>query len=230
MIDPSSNYTILWNNLPEPDNQVDAPAGTEFAISITDALGCRADSSVSIPAYTTGIASFALESSSECLLFEDRINVQFLDLSADAIDGMWDFGDSTTQGYQPGVGSVHTFDEAGFYMVRLSVESSNGCSTEDSVLVCIQPEDPIFIPDIFSPNSDGKNDTLYVRGFRIKRMDFKVYNRWGEMVFFTDNPTIGWAGDHRGMPAASGSYFYQLMVVIGERDKILKTGEIILVR
>ena len=230
LIDTSANYTILWNNLPEPDNQVNAPAGTEFAVSITDAIGCRADSSVTIPAYTTGIASFSLENSSGCLLFAERTNVQFLDLSADAISGNWDFGDSTTQAYQPGIGAVHTYADAGFYMVHLSVESSNGCSTEDSVLVCIQPEDPIFIPDIFSPNSDGKNDTLYVRGFQIKRMDFKVFNRWGELVFFTDNPTVGWLGDHRGMPAASGSYFYQLMVVVGERDKILKTGEIILVR
>ena len=230
LLDTNSNYTVLWNNLPEPDNQVEAAAGTEFAISIIDDIGCRADSSVSIPAYTTGIASFALENSAECLLFSERTNVQFLDLSADAISGNWDFGDSTTQVYQPGVGAVHTFADAGYYLVQLAVESNNGCATADSILVCIQPEDPIFIPDIFSPNADGKNDTLYVRGFQIKRMDFKVFNRWGEMVFFTDNPTIGWAGDHRGMPAASGSYFYQLMVVIGERDKILKSGEIILVR
>lgn len=230
LVDPNASYSVLWNNVPEPDNQVDAPAGTPYTISITDVYGCRKDSLVTVPAFTTGIASMALENSSECLLFEERNNVQFLDLSADAISGIWDFGDGTTQNYLPGVGAVHSYPDAGYYTARLFVESSNGCSTVDTLVICIQPSEPIFIPDIFSPNADGKNDTLYVRGFQIKRMDFKVFNRWGEQVFFTDDPTVGWAGDHRGMPAASGSYFYQLMVVIGERDKILRTGEIILVR
>ena len=230
IVDPNASYNVLWNNLPELDNQVDAPAGTPYTITVTDVYGCRKDSAVTVPAFTTGIASMALENSAECLLFEERNNVKFLDLSVDAISGVWDFGDSTSQDYLPGVGAVHSYPDAGYYTARLFVESINGCSTVDTLVICIQPSEPIFIPDIFSPNSDGKNDTLYVRGFQIKRMDFKVFNRWGEQVFFTDNPTIGWAGDHRGMPAASGSYFYQLMVVIGEREKILRTGEIILVR
>ena len=50
----------------------------------------------------------------------------------------------------------------------------------------------IFIPNAFSPNDDGENDVLYVRGINVTELDFRLFNRWGEQVFYTDKLSKGW--------------------------------------
>jgi gliding motility-associated-like protein len=96
--------------------------------------------------------------------------------------------------------------------------------------LCILPPDPVFVPDIFSPNDDGKNDTLYVRGLLISRLEFRVYNRWGEVVFETNSPTKGWDGQLRGAAAPSGSYYYTLSATVGTAARVERVGEVVLVR
>ena len=56
----------------------------------------------------------------------------------------------------------------------------------------------IYVPNVFSPNADGNNDMLYVRGNRIESLRFNIYNRWGNKVFETDNVRQGWDGKYRG--------------------------------
>jgi gliding motility-associated-like protein len=108
--------------------------------------------------------------------------------------------------------------------------NEGGCTDSTSAALCIQPEEPVFVPDIFSPNDDGKNDTLYVRGLFISRMEFRVYSRWGEVVFESTSPTKGWDGNLRGAPAPSGSYYYTLFATIGDATKIEQVGEVVLIR
>jgi gliding motility-associated-like protein len=48
------------------------------------------------------------------------------------------------------------------------------------------------VPNAFSPNGDGKNDQVRVRGFGIGKMMFRIYNRWGQVVFETADPNLGW--------------------------------------
>ena len=69
-----------------------------------------------------------------------------------------------------------------------------GCSNTDTVVVvvenvlCEEPE--IFIPNAFTPNSDNNNDLAYVRGNTIRELTFRIYNRWGQKVFETNDLPI----------------------------------------
>ncbi len=227
---PPGNYSVTWNGFSDSDNFIEAPAGTTYNVNVTDLNGCEQDTVIIIPVFSPVVANFSVTPNLPCIPFDDMGNVIFTDQSANGATGTWDFGNGITLPYSPGQSLVQAYPGPGEYTVSLSVANTGGCVDDVSGVICIQPSDPIFIPDIFSPTDDGRNDTLFVRGLFIEKMDFRVYNRWGEEVFVSENPSKGWDGQQRGQPASSGSYFYTLKATVGGNEKIEKNGEIILVR
>ncbi|MCX7955458.1 MAG: gliding motility-associated C-terminal domain-containing protein [Bacteroidales bacterium] len=88
----------------------------------------------------------------------------------------------------------------------------------------------IFVPSAFSPNNDGNNDLLYVRGKCIKNMQFEIYDRWGNKVFTSNNPEIPWDGTYNGKEAISGVYVYYLKAEYYNGTKFTTKGNITLIR
>jgi gliding motility-associated-like protein len=113
----------------------------------------------------------------------------------------------------------------------LAVTDANGCTTFDSVTVFVDADcGDIFLPNAFSPNGDEQNDVLYVRGNCIKYLDFQVYNRWGEKVFETMDPAIGWDGMWRGVACENGVFTYMLQVTFLNGTQIEKRGNVSIVK
>lgn len=108
------------------------------------------------------------------------------------------------------------------------------CTRLDSVkvtvhdLVCDEPD--IFVPNTFTPNGDGVNDTLFVRGQHIERLDFQVFDRWGERVFRTEDPTIGWNGHFRGKLVDPAVFVYHLKAWCIDGQEYFKKGNVTVVR
>lgn len=117
----------------------------------------------------------------------------------------------------------------------------------DTVTVeVIDCENPIFIPNIFSPNNDGQNDMLYVRSGYVQELKaFRIYNRWGEEVFSCRTSTqftpqnaglsvtsteCGWDGTCRGEPAPQAVYTYYVEAVLLNGETVVKRGNVTLVR
>lgn len=100
------------------------------------------------------------------------------------------------------------------YIVTLQDSSTTECGLIDTITITIIEglcgEPYLFFPDAFSPNGDGFNDILYVRGDFIEELYLTIYNRWGEEVFSTTDQTIGWDGTYKGMPADPGVFVYYL--------------------
>jgi gliding motility-associated-like protein len=104
-----------------------------------------------------------------------------------------------------------------------------GCTAELVVDVPLDCE-VADIPNAFSPNGDGKNDVLYVRGSNMQTMSFKVYNRWGQIVFETHDPSKGWDGKYKASEAPVEAYAYVLSVVFKSGGVFQKQGNITLLR
>ncbi len=107
----------------------------------------------------------------------------------------------------------------------------NGCRNADSVFVeVIVPKD-VFVPSAFSPNGDGYNDELFVRGYTIESMYFRVFDKWGTEVFGTNDKNFGWNGEINGGRAMPGLYTYTLEVnFVNNEGSASYVGEINLVR
>jgi gliding motility-associated-like protein len=88
-----------------------------------------------------------------------------------------------------------------------------GCSATDSVTITVLPGEYIaIVPNAFSPNADGTNDILYVYHKGVRRLVFRVHDRWGEKVFETDDMNKGWDGTLKGVNAQDGVYVWDLYV------------------
>jgi gliding motility-associated-like protein len=111
----------------------------------------------------------------------------------------------------------------------LTVTSDSGCFSSETITVDVTCGQ-VFVPEAFSPNGDGQNDILYVRGDCIKTMQFDVFDRWGNKVFATDDKSIGWNGTYKGQPMNTGSYSYVVTATMFDGSNMIKKGSVALVR
>ncbi|MBI1194066.1 MAG: T9SS type B sorting domain-containing protein [Bacteroidetes bacterium] len=113
------------------------------------------------------------------------------------------------------------------------VTSPDGCVVTDSVtivVVFIEHCPGFLLPNAFTPDADGRNDVFRVRTFGEDELtELIVFNRWGEKVFETDDPGIGWDGTYRGKPQPLGAYLYVLRNVCRGQN-FEQTGTITLLR
>lgn len=88
----------------------------------------------------------------------------------------------------------------------------------------------VYVPNTFTPNGDGYNDVMYARGYKLGEIYFAIYNRWGEMVFETNDKNIGWDGIYKGKPADVGVFGYYIKVKCYNGLETFKKGNITLIR
>jgi gliding motility-associated-like protein len=86
----------------------------------------------------------------------------------------------------------------------------NGCTAQDTVSVEVNFIEGIGVPQAFSPNGDGHNDLLVVKGLGIDKMVFKIYNRYGELIFESQEQTFGWDGTYKGKDENPGVFTWVL--------------------
>lgn len=88
----------------------------------------------------------------------------------------------------------------------------------------------LFVPNVFTPNNDGKNDLLLVYGNYISNLQFRVFNQWGQLIFLSDQQSRGWDGTYRGQAQPVGVYAYTLKVVLRDGTIVNKKGSVNLIR
>jgi gliding motility-associated-like protein len=116
---------------------------------------------------------------------------------------------------------------------KISIKNALGCIITDTVLVTIKGKKGIYVPKAFSPNSDGVNDRLYPILVGISKLNyFRVYNRWGNLVFETntDNPAAGWNGLINGYPQPPETYTWTAEGIDIDGIVIKKSGNTFLIR
>jgi len=125
-------------------------------------------------------------------------------------------------------------------LYKVVVTDNRGCKAEGTVEINVFKyscgESIVYVPNAFSPNGDGENDFLRVRGEEIRYLRLSVYNRWGQLVFESQNPnmtgdiTLGWDGIFNGELQEPGVYVYKLEVECSDNRTFNKKGNITLIR
>lgn len=112
--------------------------------------------------------------------------------------------------------------------------SDGECIAMDSVrvvvseFVCGPPF--IYVPNAFTPNEDGKNERLYVRANNVDEIIFRIYNRWGELVFETEDLRRGWDGTFNEKLVDPAVYVYYLEATCADGEKYIEKGNITVIR
>ena len=87
-----------------------------------------------------------------------------------------------------------------------------------------------YLPDAFTPDGDGLNDELILLGIEAREVDFKIYNRWGEVIHVSQSPLSLWNGKVGGRRAPTGTYTYELTFMNIENELIQQRGSFVLLR
>jgi gliding motility-associated-like protein len=154
----------------------------------------------------------------------------FTNLSSGGTRYLWLFGDgdSTTKTTMDTVG--HQYNETGTFNACLITFNEYECS--DTLCKPVEAViDPLLdVPNAFTPGRFGSNGYINVMGFGIAKMTWRIYNRWGQLVFESNNRKVGWDGSFKGKPQPMDVYAYTLDVEFSDGRKLRKTGDITLIR
>ncbi len=152
-----------------------------------------------IEVFPVPVANFTIDPEDEVIY---DLNITFTNASEGASQYYWNFGDGFTD---RAIDPLHNYSTGGYYIVTLLAENEFGCTSEMQQAVNIDNTFHMFMPNSFTPDDDGLND-LFIPKFsstvEIEKYTFNVLNRWGDLVFSTNDPGTGWTGNVR-----NGDYY-----------------------
>ena len=192
-----------------------------YYVEVTNADGCSDSDSVAIK-----IKNLKADFEYEEIPCTNQI--QFINLSSDTLSSFWDFGDGTTSNEN---NPVHAYEVNEKFIVVLIINPDSICIDTAQFIIPFEDDavsDTLFIPNVFTPNGDGKNDYFEIIGINnsclaINRLT--IFNRWGKKVFEAEGNGFKWDGTKDGSTLTAGVYFYML-----EGENLKKSGNIILLR
>ncbi|MGW8122123.1 gliding motility-associated C-terminal domain-containing protein [Roseivirga echinicomitans] len=116
-----------------------------------------------------------------------------------------------------------------FYAVTYEDECGN--TSEMSIEFRFDiPVGTVNLPNAFTPNGDGQNDTFVVGNGVFTNFSMQIFDRWGSLIFYSTNPNIGWDGNFNGAPASIGAYVYRISFQDAGNTPVQQTGTLVLIR
>jgi gliding motility-associated-like protein len=228
-------YNYLWT-----DNQITPVINNftaeDYSVIITDANNCTISEQFYIdPAlFVTPIAEFNVipDLNIHHLYRQMDKPIFFIDKSVDELtvitNWLWEFEDGFISSEQD---TRHSFAEIGDFNVTLAIETLYGCVDTITKRVIIE-EFLLYIPNSFTPQNDGVNDVFLPKGIGVNVYELKIFSRWGEHFFTSDDINIGWNGttNRKDKIAQTGVYVYLINVTDVFGEKHTYNGKVTLIK
>lgn len=172
-------------------------SNTTYSVDITNLSGCMKTLDV-----TVNIHPIPLVDAGEDIFIEfgDVISLNGVAYG----NYFWDSQDSLSCIYclNPAISPIETSS----YI--LSTIDQNGCENSDTVMVFL--DGVLYIPNTFTPNSDGINDYFVIKGEEIKSFQLYIFNRWGQLIYTADSMDDYWDGRHKGVSVQNDTYVWKV--------------------
>lgn len=214
------NITYRWNN-GRQDSVITAIGNGYLTYTVTVTEDCG----------NTAVAEMAIDRYAPEAHFDhtelDAFSVTFTNLSQEADSFLWVFGDG---GKSSEKDPWYTYKTPERRVVELIAYNELGCT--DTAYAEVNPPLNAFIPNTFTPNGDGLNDVFEIKseGFKadgsVKNFYIRIYNRWGEEVFYSKDVNFQWDGTLNGEPVGFGNFVYKMQLEGFNRQKIELNGEL----
>ncbi len=198
-----SNGTVLHG--PQPSHMFSPPGVYNLTLTIITLSGCIDTINYVVPAFITvnpkPNANFNFLPTTTTIFDPD---IYFFDLSSGATSWYYDLGDGDNSTM---VNPSHHYNAPGNFYVTQTVSNNFSCNDTITKLVKILPEFRFWIPNSFTPhNKDGLNDVFKPSLYGVEEYDFSIYNRWGQLIFKTNDTDHGWDGKFKGVECEQGAY------------------------
>lgn len=239
--DPITTWN--WNfgdgntaNTENPSHVFTSEGTYTVTLTVSTDGGCTNSNSTSpiiINAYPSPVASFTVNKTVLNLPYDV---IQCTNLSTGADFYNWDFGDgNTSTAFSP----QHLYTSIDLFEIELVVTSIKGCT--DTARINVKTDADLVFPNAFTPNSDGPsggyyvpgsldNDIFFPYGSGVIEYKFQIFDRWGEMIFETENFKQGWDGYYRGKICQLGVYIWKAYAKLNNGKEFSLTGDVTLLR
>lgn len=201
-------------------------------LQVASANGCSR--TLSMPNYiciqASPVAAFSVNPGE---LSESNPQANFINASENAVSYVWNFGDNTTSTEES---PEHTFAVIeGGYEVTLYAYNADGCMDSTKSMILFNESPVYYVPNAFTPDGNEMNQTfqpVFTAGFDPQRFHLEIYNRWGERIFESNDPKIGWDGTSwNGTMVPDGTYIWKIGFNLkNSDDKRIIKGHVVLVR
>jgi len=215
----TSPFIYTWSNGQTTQGISNLPSAL-YSVTVTDNNGCTQTQSININPTATVNANAGL----------DTTIIQGSSAQLNA-SGSGSYAWSPSQGLSCTTCANPIASPSRTTSYIVVVTDANGCTNSDTIIVTVEIVcGDIFVPNVFSPNGDGQNDLECVFGNCIESIAFTIYNRWGQIVFETNNLTECWNGHYQGKPMDADVFTYILAATFTNGKSELKKGNISLIR
>ncbi len=194
---------------------IEASVAGTYSVTVSSAGGCTASDGVTLQTLQARTINLG-ETRTICALVGETDS---LDAGSGGVSYNWSSGETTQSivATSAGTYSVEVLDQA-------------GCTSTGSILVEEKCASTLFFPSAFSPNEDALNDFFRPTGRFVEDYQFSVFNRWGDLLFQTDNVEEGWDGNFDFKQQPMGVYVWSVSYTDNEGETITKQGNFTLIR
>lgn len=205
------------------------PGTYNVTLTVISDQGCSNDSTayLAISVWPRPDAGFVTED--EIYMSDPVLNI-YNTSSEDVTEWHYEFGDGKFAVFEEG---THLYENYGIYYVTQYVTNTFGCKDTAIKQITVNPDLLFYIPNAFTPEGNGHNEIFMpvITGSEIVFYDFKIFDRWGQMVFRSNQPTLGWDGMFEGQVVQDGVYNWTIeMRNILSDDTQHKQGSVTLIR
>lgn len=190
----------------------------DITLTVTSAEGCT--STLTRENYIwvkpTPVADFAVSNTIVDAIYDPYVAITNLS-DAQYYLYSWGDGQTTTSPY-----ASHAYTTPGVYTITQVVKNGYGCKDTTSRTIESRPSQTLFLPTAFTPNNDHMNETFVAKGLEVKNFNINIYNRWGQLVFSSNDMNNGWDGTYQGQMCQSGVFTYKITFDMNEISGELK--------
>ncbi len=203
----SSEFEVEWQTSPVYKGiRLSGFPGEYRAVITQKSTGCRQEQDIELPGAEPIAANFNLIPNQECI---DNLNniIEVIDLARGYTSGTIDFGDGSPPIDLNQTGALtHEYQDTGKFIITQRVKNDLGCEAIYSRVICIRNEVRIYVPNIFSPNGDGRLDQFEIKHYGVEILRWSIYDRNGAICFETKDGDAQWDGTFNGKRVVEGVY------------------------
>jgi len=220
-------YQYNWSNSAQGPEVTDLGPGN-YSVLVTDANSCTVGSLFSLR-YVYDFSVRAITPSDSVDLGDTTtISYRVSGHYGSGFTGLWtpDYALSCTTC----VTAIAAPDVSTLYQITLT--NDTGCIVTDSLMIYVIPDYSIYVPNAFTPNGDGTNDyfRIYGRLTSLAYLEIQIFDRWGELVFRSNDLGFIWDGTFKGIMEAPGLFLWQLNLTFINGHSEYKKGSLSLIR
>lgn len=202
-----------------------------IVFSVTDSFGCTADFPYNVNTPVLGQANFSTSSYGKDVynLYSIYDPILFTNLATgDFTNVAWDFGDGN---FSNEINPKHIYTRTGTYTIKQIVTYPFGCQYFYTATLIVEKGYSLLLPNAFTPNDDGINDTFAPEFLGLVEITLDVYDTWGSVVYSETGPTIsGWNGKIKDLEAENGNYYFKLTTKTFYNHTVVEKGAFLLLK